>query len=170
MKRIVIRTLLVLALVATFYVGTALIARAQEPAPPDTSQFETFLATLAVLATMVFPTIGITGGIKGLAKMVTEKLPALEVGPWKIPAGVYVSWAVALGLIVWGNVAGWMPGQPDFVTNPQAWAIFQWSTLALLANIVRNWAGLAPEKPPELPTPVVVVAESSPVKGYRSGL
>jgi hypothetical protein len=119
---------------------------------PDISQFQQLLASIAALAIMIFPVIGITGGIKGLFKLIMGKTRDLKVGPWTIPDGVYISWSVAGILLLWGNLAGWMTAAPDFVTSPQLWGMFQWSTLALLANGVRNWAGIGAEEAPPLAT------------------
>ena len=110
---------------------------------PDMTQFNQLLDSLAAIALLVFPVIGLTGGVKGAFKLALDKLPDLTLGPWIIKDGVWLSWLVAAILLVLGNVAGWLPGMPDFVTSPQAWALFQWSTLALLANMVRNWAGIS---------------------------
>ena len=101
-----------------------------------------FWEALIIILAMVAPVIGVTGGFKGLFEWALGGLPDLHLGPWTIKDGVYLSWGIAAVLVVIGNASGWFADVPILTQHPTAWLGFQWTTLALVANIVRNAAGL----------------------------
>ena len=91
-----------------------------------------YLDAIQTIAVPVLATIGITGGLKGLAGGV----PDLDLGNLHVPGGLWLSWTVALVWIVGGIV---VHGGPPPGTDLAAYLAVTWPTVAALANIVRNW-------------------------------
>lgn len=106
-----------------------------EPVVPQ--QVTDLLYQLGAMAALLIP---ITGGVKGLGRLLLDELPDIHAGPWTIKDGTYVSWLGGLILLLLAQSQGWLAVPTGWEVNPIIWFSSEWALLAVLANAFRNWA------------------------------
>lgn len=92
----------------------------------------------ATILALILPVVGVTGGLKGLF----DRAPDINVGPWTIKDGQYMSFLSAAGLLALAHFLGFGPDLSG-VDSVGAFILAEWSALVVAANLVYSAAGYA---------------------------